>query len=91
MSAEKYFMILFYNALNFYNTSTYINTHSNFSSEHISELSVVNWRSVVVNISLDEGDVLVWDDFGTCRAVNKHGASTVVFDGDSIRQSEHGQ
>ena len=26
--------------------------------------------------------MLVWDDVGTCRAVNKHGASTVVSGGD---------
>ena len=40
---------------------------------------------MIVNISLDEEDVLVWDDFDTCRAVNKHGESAVISGGDSIR------
>ena len=32
---------------------------------------------------------VVWDDVGTCRATNKHGASTVVSGGDGIRKREH--
>ena len=31
----------------------------------------------------------VWDDVGTCRAMNKRGASTVVSRGDGIRKREH--
>ena len=33
--------------------------------------------------------MLVWDDVGTCRAVNKHGASAAVSGGDGIRKREH--
>ena len=32
---------------------------------------------------------VVWDDIGTCRAMDKHGASTVVSGGDGIRKREH--
>ena len=32
---------------------------------------------------------VVWDDIGTCRAMDKHGASTVVSGGDGIRKLEH--
>ena len=33
--------------------------------------------------------MLVWDDVGTCRAMNKRGASTVVSSGDGTRKREH--
>ena len=47
---------------------------------------------MVVNTSVDEAGVFAWDELGTCRAVNKHGASTVVSGGYGFpRQSERAQ
>ena len=64
--------------------STYISTYSNFSNEQkLLEHGRQNFSRW--------GKYARLDDFGTCRAVNKHGASTVVFGGDGIRQIEHVQ
>ena len=53
-----------------------------------SELSVVGEARLSILLSMREMCCSL-DDIGTCRAMDKHVASTVVSGGDGIRKSEH--